>query len=214
MPDQDVTRARERLEGSRQRLLAHMRGEIDPEDDLAVPAVASDERPQAAPDPDSPEGEGRLTFVAALRRRIEANPVGAVLIDTGQMWWERHPMRAVLLRAKHRLDASTAPFVREHPVLSVALAASLGGALAATRPWHDERVLRVWRPVQGHLGGWLRAQFPTQALIHAAVTALATRAMSPSVQETAQQTAQAAVGAVRQEQARSPDGPGPALAGP
>ena len=41
MLDPDLIRARERLEASRERLLAHMRGEADPADAEARPAVAS-----------------------------------------------------------------------------------------------------------------------------------------------------------------------------
>lgn len=195
MPDPDLRRARERLDASRERLLAHMRGEADPADAAARPAVAEDERLEHAAATDA--ARDRLGLLAALRQRVEAHPVGAVLLDTGQLWWERHPARAVLLRARGRIDRRTAPFVRRHPVVAVTLAAAAGGALAALRPWQDVRVLRLWRPVQSHLGGWLRAQFPMQTLIHAAVTALATRAMSPSAQD----TAEAAVGVVRQEQA-------------
>ncbi|GIX53530.1 hypothetical protein ACU6VJ_00440 [Sphaerotilus sulfidivorans] len=198
MLDPDLIRARERLEASRERLLAHMRGEADPADAEARPAVATGERRAPAAPVDV---AGQLSLLAALRQRVEAHPVGAVLLDTGQLWWERHPARAVLLRAQGRLDRTTAPFVRRHPVVAVVLAATAGGALAALRPWQDERVRRLWRPVQSHLGGWLRAQFPMQTLIHAAVTALATRAMSPSAQD----TAEAAVGVVRQEQSAQAD---------
>lgn len=143
MLDPDLSRARERLEASRERLLAHMRGEADPADAEARPAVASGERRAPAAPVDA---AGQLSLLAALRQRVEAHPVGAVLLDTGQLWWERHPARAVLLRAQGRLDRTTAPFVRRHPVVAVALAATAGGALAALRPWQDARVLRLWRP--------------------------------------------------------------------
>ena len=93
MLDPDLIRARERLEASRERLLAHMRGEADPADAEARPAVASGERRAPAAPVDA---AGQLSLLAALRQRVEAHPVGAVLLDTGQLWWERHPARAVV----------------------------------------------------------------------------------------------------------------------
>ncbi|MGR6808111.1 hypothetical protein ACU6VI_17645 [Sphaerotilus natans] len=175
MLDPDLIRARERLDASRERLLAHMRDDVDPADAPARPAADAGH-----------DRHDRLGLLAALRQRVEANPVGAVLLDTVELWWERHPARAVLRRVRGRLDRTAAPFVRRHPVVAVALATAAGGVLAALRPWQDRRVRRLLQPVQTHLGGWLRAQLSVQTLIHAAVTALATRAMSPSAQDTAE----------------------------
>ncbi|MFM2345523.1 MAG: hypothetical protein RL654_276 [Pseudomonadota bacterium] len=170
--DTHLSRACQRLEDSRQRLLAHMRGEVDPA------GAGPSEGNVGTNGTNSTNGAGRLTLVAALRRRVEAHPAGAMLLDAAQLWWARHPLRVPLLRAGRRLDRGIAPLLRDHPVLTLALAAAVGGALAAARPWQDERVLRAWRPVRGALGGWLRAQFPVQTLVQtlvrAAVAALAT----------------------------------------
>ena len=62
MLDPDLSRARERLEASRERLLAHMRGEADPADAEARPAVASGERRAPAAPVDV---AGQLSLLAA-----------------------------------------------------------------------------------------------------------------------------------------------------
>ena len=66
MLDPDLIRARERLEASRERLLAHMRGEADPADAEARPAVATGERRAPAAPVDV---AGQLSLLAALRQR-------------------------------------------------------------------------------------------------------------------------------------------------
>ena len=101
----------ERLEMSRARLRNAM---------LPPPALPADGSP-AAP--------------IAWLERMKHQPAIAILIDTLQGWWQRHPMRAVAHVASEATNAVAKPIAQHNPIALVVLAAMAGAVLAWSRPW-------------------------------------------------------------------------------
>ena len=85
--------------------------------------------PPALPAPES--AAGALAWIERLRHQ----PAIALVIDTLQNWWARHPLRAVVHVASEATNAVAKPIARRNPLALVLVAGLLGAVLAWSRPW-------------------------------------------------------------------------------
>ena len=67
--------------------------------------------------------------------RLKDQPVIAILVDTLQSWWLRHPLRAAAHVASETGNAVARPIAQTNPITLVAVAAVAGAVLAWSRPW-------------------------------------------------------------------------------
>ena len=102
----------ERIELSRARLRAAM---------LPRPAVTAGPAAQANP----------LAWLEHLKHQ----PTIAILLDTVQSWWMRHPLRAAVHVASEAGNALARPIAQHNPLMLVVVAAMVGAVLAWSRPW-------------------------------------------------------------------------------
>jgi hypothetical protein len=79
--------------------------------------------------------DGSPAAPLAWLERLKDQPAIAILIDTLQSWWHRHPMRAVVHVASEATNAVAKPIAQHNPVALMALAAVAGAVLAWSRPW-------------------------------------------------------------------------------
>lgn len=102
------------------------------------------------------------------RESLAEHPAVAVGMDAVQGWWKRQPLRPAVETAAGELRGAITPLVRRHPVLAVALAATLGAALVAGRPWRWPAVNRHLADAPQRAGRWVLHQLtqaPVQSLI-------------------------------------------------
>lgn len=104
----------------------------------------------------APEGRGPglRTWWRFLRRQLGHTPMGLAVWSWAEAWWRRQPLAAAAELGAAELRATVLPAVRRHPVVALAGAALLGGALVASRRWlwaWAGRRAGVWR---GSLGAW------------------------------------------------------------
>ena len=85
--------------------------------------------PPALPAPES--AAGALAWIERLRHQ----PAIALVIDTLQNWWARHPLRAVVHVASEATNAVAKPIARRNPLALVLVDGLLGAVLAWSRPW-------------------------------------------------------------------------------
>jgi hypothetical protein len=80
-------------------------------------------------------GDEHITGALAWLERIKQQPAIAILIDTLQGWWSRHPLRAAVHVASEAGNAVAKPIAQHNPIALVALACVAGAVLAWSRPW-------------------------------------------------------------------------------
>jgi hypothetical protein len=71
----------------------------------------------------------------AWLERIRDQPSIAVIIDTLQNWWSRHPMRPLVHVASEASNAVVRPIAQHNPVALVVAAGLVGAVFAWSRPW-------------------------------------------------------------------------------
>jgi hypothetical protein len=86
------------------------------------------------PPPALPSHEPATGALAWLER-IKQQPAIAIVIDTLQSWWSRHPLRAAVHVASEAGNAVVKPIAQHNPIALVALACFAGAVLAWSRPW-------------------------------------------------------------------------------
>jgi len=102
------------------------------------------------------------------REALSEHPAVAVAMDAVQGWWKRQPLRPAVETAAGELRGAIAPLVRRHPVLAVAVAATLGAALIAGRPWRWPALNRHLADAPQRAGRWVvhqLTQAPVQSLL-------------------------------------------------
>jgi hypothetical protein len=102
------------------------------------------------------------------REALAEHPAVAVGMDAVQGWWKRQPLRPAVETAAGELRGTIAPIVRRHPVLAMAVAATLGAALIAGRPWRWPAVNRHLADAPQRAARWVMHQLtqaPVQSLI-------------------------------------------------
>jgi len=83
---------------------------------------------QAPGDGTSPPGPG---WCASLPQ----TPATRLLLDLGQAWWARQPLRLVVPLVAQAAQVVLAPTAQRHPVGLVLGAAAVGATLVLARPW-------------------------------------------------------------------------------
>jgi hypothetical protein len=102
------------------------------------------------------------------RGALAEHPAVSVGMDAVQGWWKRQPLRPAVETAAGELRGAVAPLVRRHPVLAVAVAATIGAALVAGRPWRWPAVSRHLADAPQRAGRWVvhqLTQAPVQSLL-------------------------------------------------
>lgn len=90
-----------------------------------------------------------------LRRRAANTPILGLAIQAAESTWQQSPWRAAGAAMADELGHTVGPWVRRHPVLTVALAAATSGAVVTLRPWTWPSVQRHLRLGPRRLGRWL-----------------------------------------------------------
>lgn len=124
--------------------------------------------PPAGPPMGSPLPRRLRALWRHLRRRASGWPITGFAMAALGEWWHRQPWRPAGEMLVDEIQASALPWVRRHPVATVAAAAALGAAVVASRPWRWPGVAQRVRPVPRQLSRWLLRQFsqaPVQATL-------------------------------------------------
>lgn len=75
------------------------------------------------------------TGALAWLERLKHQPTVAIVIDTLQSWWSRHPLRAAVHVASEAGNAVARPIAQHNPIALVLVAGVAGAVLAWSRPW-------------------------------------------------------------------------------
>ena len=156
-PDAPLTLALLRIEASRARLRSAM---LPPADSAAADAGPGFALPR----------RWRAMWRAFKRSGPLAN-VAATAAGALRSWWRSQPWYSTTEWAGRALLAEVQPMVRRHPLMAVAVGASLGAALVSARPWRWRALNRHVRPMGGHLMRWTIAQL-SQVPVQMALAAL------------------------------------------
>lgn len=161
-------------------------GEASPRVRLALAALRQSRealRAELMPPPEPPPRRMRAGAVARLWwRRLRDWPVARVAGEAAHHWWRRHPWQPLGDTLIGEARSQLWPLVRRHPWATVGLAAALGAATMAARPWRWAWVDRQVRRAPGVASGWLVGQLtsaPVQATLASLLALLAQRAASP-----------------------------------
>lgn len=92
---------------------------------------------------DSPDG-----FLGDLLGHLQAGPGGGLVVSVLQAWWQKQPMRLVLILGLEATKGLLQPIAQRHPYGLVLAAASVGGLTVVLRPWR-------WIPTPNLLSGLL-----------------------------------------------------------
>lgn len=113
-----------------------------------------------------------LARLAAMWRqarwRARHQPVLATLLNAIEQRWQGHPWRVPSELALIELRARLMPLVQRHPWASVTLAAGVGAAVMAVRPWRPRETNRSRASRPRRLAAWLTGELrhlPLQALL-------------------------------------------------
>lgn len=148
--------------------------------------------------PGAPEGPGfdparRLRALwRSTRQSLRGSPVAGVAMTALQDWWQRHPWRDSVELVLGEINAAVRPLVRRHPVATMTIAATVGVALVAGKPWRWPAVNRRLQPLPARMGRWLFAQLgqaPAQALLSSLMVMLAARHSATAAADAASEAA-------------------------
>lgn len=95
------------------------------------------------PERDRPEqaaGGGRMQrrLRLLLRGWVAGTPLAPLLHTAwagARGWWQQHPWRSTGVAAGRAVSDELGPLVRRHPAVSIGVAAAVGAAIVAARPW-------------------------------------------------------------------------------
>jgi len=85
--------------------------------------------------PSQTKGEGVNPSRLSWRATLMQTPATRLLLELGQTWWARQPLRLVLPLLAQAAEALLAPAAQRHPIGLVLGAATVGATLALVRPW-------------------------------------------------------------------------------
>jgi len=124
-----------------------------------------------------------LQWLRQLKRQVRRWPVATLATQAVQRWWRQQPWRDTGELLAGGLVAQAQPLVRKYPVASVAVAAGLGAALVAARPWRWPVVSQQLRPLPHRVTTWGLEQLtsaPVQAALAAWMLNTLTQAAPPA----------------------------------
>lgn len=128
------------------------------------------------PAPQTAARQGRPGAIARLWwRRLRSWPAMPMLGEALHQWWRRHPLQPLGEGLVVQARTQVWPLVRRHPWAGAGVAAALGAAVAAARPWRWDWVDRQVRRAPGAASGWLLRQLtsaPVQATLAASLLAM------------------------------------------
>lgn len=137
-------------------------------------------RAELMPPDEPPPRRHRAGATARLWwRRLRGWPVTRVASEAARQWWQRHPWQPLGSTLIGEARGQLWPLVRRHPWAAVGLAAALGAATVAARPWRWAWVDRQVRRAPGAASGWLVRQLtsaPVQATLAGLLALVAQRA--------------------------------------
>lgn len=87
-------------------------------------------------------------------------------------WWGKQPWHATTDLIGQAVSREVSPWVRRHPVASLALGFGVGAAIAVIRPWRWHLVQSRSRRMGGTMGRWAIGQLAQPAVQLAVVAAL------------------------------------------
>ena len=178
---------------------------------LRIEASRARLRSAMLPPPEPAAADGGPGFALPRRWRAmwraftRSGPLAAVAstaVGAVGSWWRSQPWHSTGEWAGRALLAEVQPLVRRHPLMAVALGASLGAAVAAARPWRWRALSRRVRPVGGHLVRWTLAQL-SQVPVQMALAAL----LAQFVGDRARAQTSAPVGPVGPDAPEAPEAP-------
>lgn len=80
-------------------------------------------------------GESFAPFAKQWLHRMQSLPGAAIVIDSLQSWWRRHPLRTAGLVAEEASRKLVRPIAQRHPQTLIWSAAAVGASLVLIRPW-------------------------------------------------------------------------------
>jgi len=84
---------------------------------------------------DDAAGSHSEGLLGRLLGHLQTAPGAGLVLDVLQAWWQKQPMRMVLLLAKETAKVVLQPTARRHPYALVLAAAAVGGLTVMLRPW-------------------------------------------------------------------------------
>lgn len=121
--------------------------------------------------------QGRAGAAARLWwRHLRTWPATRMLGEAVQHWWRSHPLHPLGSTLLSEARTQVLPLVRRHPWAILGVAAALGAAAVAARPWRWEWINRQVRQAPGAASNWLVRQLstaPVQAMVASVVAMLA-----------------------------------------
>lgn len=147
---------------------------------LRIEASRARLRSAMLPPPDTASTDGGPGFALPKRWRamwrafMHKGPLATVAGTAASAlgaWWRSQPWHTTTEWAGRALLAEVQPVIRRHPLLAVAVGASLGAAVVSARPWRWHALSRHVRPAGGHLMRWTIAQL-SQVPVQMALAAL------------------------------------------
>lgn len=169
---------------------------LDPADQalLRLSASRTALRAQLIPTPDPSDARTRRGRAGIGRRlgaawrlwrgRFQDSPLGLVLMDQAQSWWQRSPWRVAGEAVADEASVHLLPWVRRHPVASISLASFAGAALVASRrAWMEPWVMPQARALPGRLGRWTLRQLSTPSPLSSLLLGLLVVGTAPAAPE-------------------------------
>ncbi len=134
--------------------------------------------PPALPAPEP--GSGPLAWL----ERIKDQPSIAVIIDTLQGWWSRHPMRPLVQVASDATNAVAKPIAQHNPLAMVLAAGLLGIVFAWSRPWRWALKPALFAGLMPQLVSRVVANLPLESWLSAFTATAAGNTSPPEPQRT------------------------------
>lgn len=133
-----------------------------------------------------------------LKRWFEGSPAAPLWQSAqafGQHWWQRQAWRPGAQAAGGALRSRVAPWVQQHPVLSLGLVAGLSAALVWGRPWSHPWVRTQATQARGRVWRWVVREasvVPLHLLVPALLAAWSAQTAKSAAAQAAAATAPAA----------------------
>ena len=85
--------------------------------------------------PSLAQGDGASSSGSGWRTTLLQTPATRLLLELGQAWWARQPLRLVMPLVAQAAQVVLTPTAQRHPIGLVLGAATVGATLVLARPW-------------------------------------------------------------------------------